>query len=63
MIIKSKHKEIFESQIDLLLIDETHFGARATEYGKVLREENLSAKEIKSELKLNDNTLDDLENQ
>jgi len=59
--IKSKHKEVFENQIDLLLIDETHFGARATEYGKVLKEENLSAKEIKSELKLNDNTLDDLE--
>ncbi len=59
--IKLKHKEIFENQIDLLLIDETHFGARATEYGKVLKEENLSAKEIKSELKLNDNTLDDLE--
>lgn len=59
--IKSKHKEIFENQIDLLLIDETHFGARATEYGKVLKKENLSTKEIKSELKLNDNTLDDLE--
>lgn len=59
--IKSKHKEVFGNQIDLLLIDETHFGARATEYGKVLKEENLSAKEIKSELKLNDNTLDDLE--
>ncbi len=60
-IIKPKHKKIFEKQIDLLLIDETHFGARATEYGKVLKEENLSAKEIKSELKLNDNTLDDIE--
>jgi hypothetical protein len=59
--IKSKHKEVFENQIDLLLIDETHFGARATEYGKVLKDKNLSAKEIKSELKLNDNTLDDLE--
>jgi len=59
--IKSKHKEIFKNQIDLLLIDETHFGARATEYGKVLKDENLSAKEIKSELKLNDNTLDELE--
>lgn len=59
--IKSKHKGVFENKIDLLLIDETHFGARATEYGKVLKEENLSAKEVKSELKLNDNTLDDLE--
>ncbi|MBK8926945.1 MAG: Eco57I restriction-modification methylase domain-containing protein [Crocinitomicaceae bacterium] len=60
-IIKPKHKKIFQSQVDLLLIDETHFGARATEYGKVLKEENLSAKEIKSELKLNDNSLDDIE--
>mgnify|MGYP000950194528 CR=1 FL=1 len=34
--IKAKHKEIFENQIDLLIIDETHFGARAAEYGKVL---------------------------
>jgi hypothetical protein len=59
--IKTKHKEVFDNQIDLLLIDETHFGARATEYGKVLKNENLSAKELKSELKLNDNTLDDLE--
>jgi len=60
-IIKPKHEKIFENQIDLLLIDETHFGARATEYGKVLKDENLSAKEIKSELKLNDNTLDEIE--
>jgi len=59
--IKSKHKEIFEKNIDLLLIDESHFGARAIEYGKVLKDENLTAKEIKSELKLTDNTLDDLE--
>lgn len=59
--IKSKHATVFKNQIDLLLIDETHFGARATEYGKVLKEEKLSAREIKNEIKLNDNTLDDLE--
>ena len=59
--IKLKHKEIFDNQIDLLLIDETHFGVRATEYGKVLEDENLNANEIKSELIFNDNTLDDLE--
>lgn len=59
--IKTKHKEVFESQIDLLLIDETHFGARAAEYGKVLKGENLSKSEIKSEQKLNDNTLEDIE--
>lgn len=60
-IIKPKHKKIFESQIDLLLIDETHFGARAAEYGKVLREEKLNDKEINNELKLNDLDLDDIE--
>jgi hypothetical protein len=59
--IKSKHKEIFKNQVDLLLIDETHFGARAAEYGKVLKNENLSAIAIKNELKLNDNTIDELD--
>jgi hypothetical protein len=49
-IIKPKHERIFQSQIDLLLVDETHFGARAAEYGKVLKEEKLSEKEIKNEL-------------
>ncbi|UMB54630.1 Eco57I restriction-modification methylase domain-containing protein [Lutibacter sp. A64] len=58
--IKSKHKEVFENQIDLLLIDETHFGARALEYGKVLKELK-SKKELKSETKLNDETLDNLD--
>ena len=35
--IKEKHKEVFESQIDLLIVDETHYGARAEQYGKVLK--------------------------
>ena len=60
-IIKPKHKKLFQSQIDLLLVDETHFGARAAEYGKVLREEKLTEKEIKSELKLNDLDLDEID--
>lgn len=59
--IKAKHKALFENDIDLLLIDETHFGARAEEYGKVLKDEKLTKSQIKNELKLNDNTLDDLE--
>ncbi len=58
--IKSKHKEIFDNKIDLLIIDETHFGARAEQYGKVLKYP-LSVKEMKNELKLADNTLDDLD--
>ncbi len=57
--IKSKHKEIFENKIDLLLIDETHFGARASEYGKVLNENKIKAKDLINELKLNDISIDD----
>ncbi|MCZ8198385.1 MAG: Eco57I restriction-modification methylase domain-containing protein [Flavobacterium sp.] len=56
--IKKKHAQVFENQIDLLLIDETHFGARASEYGKVLQ---VTKSELKSEIKGNDSTLEDLE--
>lgn len=59
--IKSKHKELFDQQIDLLLIDETHFGARAEEYGKVLKESGLQKQEIKNEQKQDENTIDELE--
>ena len=34
--IKEKHQEIFEHRLDLVIVDETHFGARAASYGKVL---------------------------
>lgn len=37
-LIKDKHREIFGNDIDLLIVDETHFGARAEKYGAVLRE-------------------------
>ena len=37
--VKDRHKELFENTIDLVIVDETHFGARAPEYGKVLKEE------------------------
>ncbi len=57
--IKTKHKEVLENQIDLLLIDETHFGARALEYGKVLKD--FSTKERKNEEKLNDESIDHLD--
>lgn len=36
--IKEKHEQIFAHQPDLLIVDETHFGARAEKYGAVLRE-------------------------
>jgi hypothetical protein len=34
--IKRKHKQIFSEKVDLLIIDETHFGARAESYGAIL---------------------------
>ena len=52
--IKVKHREIFENNIDLLIIDETHFGARAAEYGKILKKQNISNDLIKKELKDSD---------
>lgn len=59
--IKDKHKDIFKNLIDLLIVDETHFGARAEEYGKILRASQLTNAQIEKELAQNDETLDDLE--
>ena len=61
--VKAKHKEVFERQIDLLIIDETHFGARGASYGRVLRNQNLNKSEIARELKGIDGfeTLDQVE--
>ena len=59
--IKTKHKELFKNQIDLLIIDETHFGARAGEYGKVLQDNGLKKPEISKELKQNDDSLDEMD--
>ena len=52
--IKDKHRELFQEQIDLLVIDETHFGARAESFGKILE----NAGYEKSD-KFNINKLDD----
>lgn len=41
--IKEKHQEIFEHQLDLVIVDETHFGARAASYGKVLADVDYEA--------------------
>ncbi len=35
--LKEKHKELFASEIDLMIVDETHYGARAERYGAVIR--------------------------
>ena len=37
-VIKDKHQQILGRKIDLLIVDETHFGARAEKYGQVLKD-------------------------
>ena len=53
--IKAKHAQVFENKIDLLIVDETHFGARAQSYGEILR--NMQTDE-KKDLKENIKFLD-----
>lgn len=68
--IKEKHKELFGKTIDLLIIDESHFGARAQSYGQVIHKidskgqlktydaydiRNLDDREGKEEVKALDN--------
>ena len=43
--VKKHHAQVFQNEIDLLLIDESHFGARAEEYGRVLRVKDSSIDE------------------
>lgn len=47
--IKTKHQELFGQQIDLLIIDETHFGARARQYGAVLQEAGYDIRDLKQQ--------------
>lgn len=48
--IKKKHKDLFVNNIDLLIVDETHYGARGEEYGKILRNSKLSKAQINKEM-------------
>lgn len=57
-IIKDKHREIFEEQIDLLIIDETHFGARAESFGKILKDTGYDKTDEKNITKLEDENVD-----
>ncbi len=49
--IKRKHEELFNgtTTIDLLIVDETHFGARGEKYGEVLRQLNIKSASTKKE--------------
>ncbi len=44
--LKEKHKELFKTKLDILIIDETHYGARASSYGQIIRTAGY-AKDIK----------------
>lgn len=57
--IKNRHKQLFKQSIDLLIVDETHFGARAEHYGSVLTKASCG-KVLAQERKHNDESVDDL---
>lgn len=56
--IKDKHKELFGEQIDLLIVDETHFGARAESFGKILKNAGYDKTDEKNIIKLEDENID-----
>lgn len=58
--IKDKHAQIFGKQIDLLIVDETHFGARAEKYGAVLQNIKGDKERLSSEEKI---TVEDVINE
>ena len=57
--IKERHKQLFSQSVDLLIVDETHFGARAEHYGSVLTKAT-GDKVPAQEKKYNDESVDDL---
>ena len=40
----------FNNDIDLLIVDETHYGARGEEYGRILRNSRLSKRQMSHEM-------------
>lgn len=59
-LIKEKHEDVFKNKIDLLIVDETHFGARAEKYGKVL-ENTKYEKDVKDKYQKDENTINELD--
>ena len=56
--IKNKHKELFGEQIDFLIVDETHFGARAESFGKILKNAGYDKSDEKNISNLEDENID-----
>ncbi len=42
--VKTRHEELFRTRADLLIVDETHFGARGEKYGEVLQDTGIKEK-------------------
>lgn len=59
-LIKEKHEDVFKNKIDLLIVDETHFGARAEKYGKVLENARYE-RDIKDKHQKEENTINELD--
>ncbi|MCM1451959.1 MAG: Eco57I restriction-modification methylase domain-containing protein [Clostridium sp.] len=59
--MKEVHREVFGLDWDLAIVDETHFGARAEHYGKVLQNKKSASAELKRQLEDVD-VLDSLDN-
>ena len=59
--VKEKHAELFGQEIDVLIIDETHFGARAGEYGRVLRHAGQPADDARALARGEDDLVDTAE--
>lgn len=62
--LKAKFEELYRQNIDMMIIDETHYGARGESYGKVLQSTlKLSKSEVRREMSKSDETFDDLDKQ
>lgn len=59
--IKEKHKQVLSKQIDLLIIDETHFGARAESFGRILKNSGYDLKDEKNIKRLKDDHVETID--
>ncbi|WP_338996766.1 Eco57I restriction-modification methylase domain-containing protein [Fusobacterium animalis] len=59
--IKDKHKELLDKKVDLLIIDETHFGARAESFGKILNNSGYDVSDGENLKKFNEKNDEDID--
>lgn len=59
--IKNKHKELLSKQVDLLIVDETHFGARAESFGKILNNSGYDVSDEENLKKFNEKNDEDID--